>query len=129
MLQVDWQEEARKARRRWLDAHKEVAAVGLLQPAVSGTDLEQPLSSALDTLPEQSGTIYRIYSNVQFSVCLLSPSIIAYGVSVVGLQMIVGNTNGCDYSIKCASQYFACQSRVALAKRPRLIHALHVLHT
>ena len=55
MLQVDWQEEARKARRRWLDAHKDIDAAGLLQPALSGTDLEQPLMSGLDSVPEQSG--------------------------------------------------------------------------
>ncbi|KAA6429172.1 MAG: hypothetical protein FRX49_00568 [Trebouxia sp. A1-2] len=70
MLQVDWQEEARKARRRWLDAHKEVAAVGLLQPAVSGTDLEQPLSSALDTLPEQSGPIPQAVSSASTAISM-----------------------------------------------------------
>ena len=98
MLQVDWQEEARKARRRWLDAHKDIAG-GLLQPALSGTDLEQPLSSGLDTVLEQSGKciISCMYSNVQFSVCLLQSSI-----CVTVLQMIVGNTDGCDHSIKCA---------------------------
>jgi len=101
MLQVDWQEEARKARRRWLDAHKDIAG-GLLQPALSGTDLEQPLISGLDTVPEQSGTMFCMYSNVQFSVCLLSPSSRAYGLSVMTLHMTVGNTDGCDHSIKCA---------------------------
>jgi hypothetical protein len=102
MLQVDWQEEARKARRRWLDAHKDIAAGGLLQPALSGTDLEQPLMSGLDSVPEQSGTVFCMYSTVQLSVCLLSPSIRAYGVSVTSLLMTAGNIDGCDHSIQCA---------------------------
>ncbi len=80
MLHVDWQEEARKARRRWLDAHKELAGVGLLQPALSGTDLEQPLSSGLDTLPEQSGTIFVCTAMYSFlcACCALLAEHMAY---------------------------------------------------
>lgn len=96
MLQVDWQEEARKARRRWLDAHKDIAAGGPLQPASSGTDLEQPLISGLDTVPEQSGTFSGLCSNVQVSVCLLSSSSRAYGTSVTSLLVTAGNIDGCD---------------------------------
>ncbi|DBA94578.1 hypothetical protein WJX77_010461 [Trebouxia sp. C0004] len=70
MLQVDWQEEARKARRRWLDAHKEVAAGGLLHPALSGTDLEQPLSSGLDTVQEQSGLIPQAVSSASTAISM-----------------------------------------------------------
>ena len=55
MLQVDWQEEADKARRLWLDTHKDTAPERLLQQALSGTDLEQPLGPERDILPEQSG--------------------------------------------------------------------------
>lgn len=55
MLQVDWQEEADKARRLWLAAHKDVSPERLLQQALSGTDLEQPLGLEHDIMPEQSG--------------------------------------------------------------------------
>ncbi len=57
MLQVDWQEEANKARQLWLNAHKSRPADAVLQQALSGTDLEQPLASGLNSLPEQSGMV------------------------------------------------------------------------
>lgn len=56
MLQVDWQEEASKARRLWLDAHKAASTDTMLHQALTGTDLEQPLSSGPDSVSERLGT-------------------------------------------------------------------------
>ena len=54
MVQVNWQEEASRARRVWMEAHKDVPA-DILQQAISSADVEQPLESPFSTVPEQSG--------------------------------------------------------------------------
>lgn len=54
MVQIDWQEEARRARRLWVEAHKHVPAE-VLQQALSSTDVEQPLDSSLSMPSELTG--------------------------------------------------------------------------
>ena len=54
MIQVDWQGEADRARRLWMEAHKDVPA-DVLQQALSSTDVESLLESPLNTVPEQTG--------------------------------------------------------------------------
>ena len=65
MVQINWQEEARRARRLWVEAHKHAPAQ-VLQQALSSADIEQPWNSSLALVPEQTGA----YSNVS-STCFL----------------------------------------------------------
>ena len=60
MLQIDWQEEARRARRLWAEAHKQVPAE-VTQHAGTGTDVEQPATSSLAPVSEHSGAILRYW--------------------------------------------------------------------
>ena len=51
MVQIDWQEEARRARRLWVEAHKQVPGEVMQHAA----DVEQPSESRLASVSEQSG--------------------------------------------------------------------------
>lgn len=66
MVQINWQEEARMARRLWVEAHKHVPAE-VLHQVLSRADVEQPLDSALALVPEQTGA----------HIILLSPCFLA----------------------------------------------------
>ena len=104
MVQINWQEEARRARRLWVEAHKHVPAE-VLQQALSGADVEQPLDSSLALVPEQTGA----YSNLLSTCFLLYKQV--YRIAMH--HMLSANRQACVVMLGCwqsCSAMLSCQT-------------------
>lgn len=82
MVQINWQEEAREARRLWEEAHKHIPAE-VLQHALSSADVEQPSDSSLALVPEQTGAYTTLLSTCVF--CCTSCTQICYAPYSISL--------------------------------------------